>query len=116
MNEAWSGRGSRSTAPYSAGPSCRISRETQSPEESSAWRSAALRSGRIEKYLCRQGSQRNAGICSCRQRNLKGESTCSGEMRFSAGLPQMGQWAWSEALSDIKRAWKRALQPWQRHG
>jgi len=37
-------------------------------------------------------------------------------MRFRAGLPQIGQWAWNESLSDISRAWKRALHPWQRQG
>jgi hypothetical protein len=58
----------------------------------------------MEKYLCRQGSQRNAGMCSFRQMNPNTASTCSGEMRFRARLPQIGQWAWSELLSDIKRA------------
>ena len=58
----------------------------------------------MEKYLYRQGSQRNAGMRRFRQTNPNSEFTCSGAMRFRAGFPQMGQWACTESLKDIRRA------------
>lgn len=47
----------------------------------------------MEKYLYRQGSQRNAGIRRKRHRNAVKELTYSGEIRFSERFPQIGQCA-----------------------
>src|SRR3981189_3415032 len=116
MNEDLSGKGNRSTVARSAIDGWLIWSRVQARDENPTCCFAWSCKGKMEKYLYRQGSQRNAGMCRCRQRNLNMESTCSGEMRFRARLPQIGQWAWSELLKDISRAWKRALQPRQRHG
>jgi hypothetical protein len=60
--------------------------------------------GKTEKYLYRQGSQRNAGTRKFRQTKPSTESTFSGAIRFRAELPQIGQWACSELLRVINRA------------
>jgi len=65
----------------------------QAREESSTCCFSCGCKGKIEKYLYRQGAQRNAGMRSFRQRIPNKEFTCSDEMRFRAGLPQIGQWA-----------------------
>lgn len=58
---------------------------------------ATLRSsrsnGRTEKNLCRQGSHRNAGIRSTRQKIDVVPGTYSAEIRCNARLPQIPQCA-----------------------
>ncbi len=76
----------------------------QSPADSSTLLSCSICSGSIEKYLWRHGSQRNAGMRSLRHTNAVRESTYSGEIRFKAGFPQIGQCACSERRSGISRA------------
>jgi hypothetical protein len=51
------------------------------------------RSGRTEKNLCRQGSQRNAGSFRIRQKMAVACGTCSAEIRCNSKLPQIPQWA-----------------------
>ncbi len=74
------------------------------------------RMGRAEKYLYRQGSQRNAGTPSSRQTMPSALCTCSGEMRFNSRLPQTGQCARNVSLSAINRAWNLVWQVRHRHG
>jgi hypothetical protein len=58
--------------------------QRQSAELISANSLSLVRYGRIEKYLCRQGSQRYAGTDSHRHKNADAPLTCSAEMRFSS--------------------------------
>jgi hypothetical protein len=55
---------------------------------------APSRNGRIEKNLCRQGSQRNDGKPSKRPTLPRKPGTCSGEIRFNSKLPQIAQCAY----------------------
>jgi len=61
---------------------------------SAAASEAVSRSGRTEKNLCRQGSQRNDGKPSKRPTLPRKPGTCSGEIRFNSKFPQMAQWAY----------------------
>ncbi len=65
-----------------------------------SWR----RSGRTEKNLCRQGSQRNAGIPRRRLTMDVAPVMRSAEMRCNSRLPQILQCAYKKVRNGIKRA------------
>jgi hypothetical protein len=68
------------------------------------------------KNFCRQGSQRRAGNPRVLPTGENNPPTCSGEIRFSAKLLQVGQCAKRRSRIGNVRAWKRISQDWHRQG
>jgi len=65
---------------------------------------SSLRSGLIEKNLCRQGSQRKAGSPRILPSIAVPPGTRAAEMRRNARLPQIPQWAYKKVRNGIRRA------------
>lgn len=73
-------------------------------------------SGRMLKNFRRQGSQRSAGKPRVLPTGDNNPVTCSGEIRLSSKLLQVGQCANRRSRTGKVRARKRVSQDWHRQG